>query len=63
MAERLLELSEGCGFKPFRPWKANTEGRRPRRYALGSLVDHRDAFLKAMKIDPTHYEWPDGGAP
>ena len=27
----------------------------------GALVDHRGAFLKAMNIDPAHYEWPDGG--
>jgi hypothetical protein len=62
MAERLREFSEGCGFKPFRPWKAGADGARPRRCTFGPLGSHRDAFLTAMRIDPAHHEWPEGGA-
>jgi Family of unknown function (DUF5906) len=36
-----------------RPWETNAEGKRPREYVLGTLDEHRAAFLSAMKID-TH---------
>ncbi|HEX2525293.1 MAG TPA: primase-helicase family protein [Geminicoccus sp.] len=53
---KLRELSPS-GFETFRsrePWNGKP---RPTRYQLFSLDEHREAFLKAMKIDPAGHQW------
>jgi hypothetical protein len=63
MAERLTQLWEGCGVRRVRPHLPWNGIERPQRYALGTLTQHREAFLKAMNIDG--HEWPvvDAGGP
>jgi hypothetical protein len=58
MVERLEELWAGCGVRRVRPRKEWNGIERPQRYAFGSLEQHREAFLRAMRIDPAGHEWP-----
>lgn len=54
MSKKLKELAPSL--KARRPGKAEDPSRR-RRYLLQSLQDHRDEFLKTMRIDPSSYTW------
>jgi hypothetical protein len=54
---RLRKLCPGGKLAMVRPRGVDENGSRPRHFALQSLDQHREAFLKAMKIE--HHEWPD----
>ena len=56
MVERLDQLWAGCGVRRIRPNKPHEGIQRPQRYALGSLAQHREAFLRAMRI--AEHSWP-----
>jgi hypothetical protein len=56
VSKRLAELSEGTLFKAGR---ARNERRRVQQYRFDSLERHREAFLRAMRIDPADHSWGD----
>ena len=59
MGEKLRKLCPDDTLRRTRPRKPWEGDERPWRYALKSLQDHRDVFLKAMNIDPADHAWPE----
>jgi hypothetical protein len=58
MVERLQQLWGDCEVTRIRPRKPFEGIERPQRYALSSLEEHRQAFLRAMHIDEADHSWP-----
>ena len=57
LTKELAILCNGTNFRLSRP---QIDGKRQPCYLFGELTPHREAFAKAMKIDPGHIEWAPG---